>query len=320
MFDHQQAEVILRHDRQTWRCHWYDPDGDCEDWGNLPIVEWQPTALHAAQDFVSRKYQDFIRVGESSFPPGWAIVCVHNQADEKTLVGVKWRIGKGLEGASYLLDSQGKAIQRNGQIGLWKDAHQWNLTCLKWHRRFSEAEVSDLHSRERGRAECQISCEGPRELPVNPDLKRVLLIDSHLPDVDLFESEAATRIETMEWALVSDGREALETLQDSFSCDGAWIPDLVVLDLELSHSRFSGLWVLESMKSESGLDGIPTIIWTASDSPKLMHRAYELGITGYFVKHWDPYVRRQQVQAMLDFVQWDSMQRRVWSRRRVQTL
>jgi len=289
------------------------------------VIKSQRTALHAAYEFVFRTYYSLMYEGDP-VKQGNGVVCVHDRFEQKTLVGVDWWLGKGLEGVCRLLDSRGNPIRRERQIGLWTHAHQWDLDYLRWSGTAPDPEPDprDYESRpprieQRGHARrVDMYHHGLDVFPLNPNLKRVLLIDDHLPDINLFETEAKRLRDSIEWAVVSDGGEALELLDDS-SVGDSWRPDLVILDLQLNVSGFSGMRVLESMRDDPELADLLAMVWSDSDSPVVMHKAYELGVTGYFVKHWDPLVRTRQVRTMLSFARWDSLQRRVWSDRRMRT-
>jgi two-component system, chemotaxis family, response regulator Rcp1 len=77
----------------------------------------------------------------------------------------------------------------------------------------------------------------------------------------------------------SDGREVL-TLIDT--AGPAWHPDLIILDLNLP--RHDGIELLQKLRSTVGLNGVPVVVLTSSDSPKDRATATELGATRYLSK------------------------------------
>lgn len=89
----------------------------------------------------------------------------------------------------------------------------------------------------------------------------------------------------IEW--VRDGVEALEFLR----CDGAYAgrpsgqPRLVLLDLKMP--RMDGLQVLERMKRDEALRGIPVVMMTSSREEGDLVASYALGVNSYVVKPVD---------------------------------
>lgn len=74
-----------------------------------------------------------------------------------------------------------------------------------------------------------------------------------------------------------DGQAAVDLLSG-----GKRTPSLILLDLKLP--KLSGLEVLEWIRNSSGLKALPVFMLTTSTDPGEMSRAFELGVTSYFVK------------------------------------
>jgi CheY-like chemotaxis protein len=84
---------------------------------------------------------------------------------------------------------------------------------------------------------------------------------------------------------VRDGQEAVDYLQgEGQFTDRARhpLPQLVLLDLKMP--RLDGFDVLEWVRKQPGLSGVLIVIFSSSDEPKDMNRAYGLGATSYLVK------------------------------------
>jgi len=92
-------------------------------------------------------------------------------------------------------------------------------------------------------------------------------------------------------AMAANGVEALAALrQDKF--------DLVLLDIMMP--QLDGFGVLEAMKADASLAGIPVIVISANDDNAKFVRAIELGAMDYLAKPFDPVLLRARVRASLE--------------------
>ena len=91
--------------------------------------------------------------------------------------------------------------------------------------------------------------------------------------------------------MASNGVEALASLrQDKF--------DLVLLDIMMP--ELDGFGVLEAMKADPSLAGIPVIVVSANDDNAKFVRAIELGAMDYLGKPFDPVLLKARVRASLE--------------------
>jgi CheY-like chemotaxis protein len=84
---------------------------------------------------------------------------------------------------------------------------------------------------------------------------------------------------------VRDGQEVIEYLQGKgpFADRAAHpLPQLVLLDLNMP--RLNGFEVLGWLRRQPQLNGLHVVIFSASDEPKDLNRAYNLGADWYMVK------------------------------------
>ena len=84
---------------------------------------------------------------------------------------------------------------------------------------------------------------------------------------------------------VGDGQEVIDYLQGEgkFADRAVYpLPQLVLLDLNMP--RLDGFQVLEWVRQQPRFNGLHLVIFSASEEPKDMSRAYDLGANWYLVK------------------------------------
>jgi CheY-like chemotaxis protein len=84
---------------------------------------------------------------------------------------------------------------------------------------------------------------------------------------------------------VADGQEVVEYLKgDHPYFDRARYPLPALLLLDLNMPRLNGFDVLKWIRGQSGLCRLPVVVFTSSEQPKDVNRAYEMGANSYLVK------------------------------------
>lgn len=121
----------------------------------------------------------------------------------------------------------------------------------------------------------------------------VLLVEDNPADTALVQEafdrvDAGLRLESR-----ADGEEALGFLR-SLAETGTPGPRLVLLDLNLP--GVSGLQVLQHIRSNPELLGLPVIVFSSSQSPRDVEDAYRYGANGYVRKavNFDELVERMR--------------------------
>ena len=111
---------------------------------------------------------------------------------------------------------------------------------------------------------------------------KIMLVEDNPGDVMLTQvafSEA--KFET-QMRVLRDGEEAQEYFSAITLGHHDWVPDLVLLDLNLP--KVDGPQVLQTIKSRSVTKGIPVIVLTSSDAESDVVKTYDLSADGYVVK------------------------------------
>jgi two-component system, chemotaxis family, response regulator Rcp1 len=125
---------------------------------------------------------------------------------------------------------------------------------------------------------------GPRPL-------EILIVEDNIADAMLAKTALRDAGIVHEATVIKDGKNALALLRCQGKYAEAIRPDVVLLDLNLP--GISGYQILDEMRAEKGLQGIPVIVLSANTVPKNMKREDEALATKYLVKptHLNQYLR-----------------------------
>ncbi len=116
------------------------------------------------------------------------------------------------------------------------------------------------------------------------DLKRILLAEDDLRDVELTLAALDEHGLANEVVVVHDGAEALDYLRrrGKFQMRNEGHPVAVLLDLKMP--KVDGLEVLRQMKDDPQLKTVPVVILTSSREEQDLVEGYRLGVNAYVVK------------------------------------
>jgi CheY-like chemotaxis protein len=128
---------------------------------------------------------------------------------------------------------------------------------------------------------------------------RILLVEDDPGDVLITTEALADSVVDYELAVVEDGEEALDYLNQRGEHEGVTRPDLVLLDLNLP--RVSGREVLAEVKAHPDLAAIPVIILSTSDAEDDVVTTYKLHANAYVTKPVDFDQFHQVVRSIDDF-------------------
>ena len=119
------------------------------------------------------------------------------------------------------------------------------------------------------------------------DLKRILLVEDDLMDMELTLTALEERKLASEVLVVHDGEEAINYLysQGNFRMRSPGNPLLILLDMKLP--KVDGLGVLKRIKSDENLKMIPVVMLTSSREEQDVVESYKLGANAYVVKPID---------------------------------
>lgn len=113
-------------------------------------------------------------------------------------------------------------------------------------------------------------------------LKSILVAEDEETDVILLRRAFQTAGFECEATFVDDGEHAVTHLKKLLEQPQARLPALVILDLKMP--RMGGLDVLNWMRAQPIVRGIPAVIFSSSTSRRDINEAYEAGASAYLLK------------------------------------
>jgi len=112
----------------------------------------------------------------------------------------------------------------------------------------------------------------------------ILLADDNVADVALTQRALHRAQLSNPVQIVTTGQEVIEYLTGAIHArfSGARVPFLILLDLDLPD--LTGFEVLEWIRTQDTLSGVPVVIYTGSQNVSDANRAMHLGANSYWVK------------------------------------
>lgn len=126
---------------------------------------------------------------------------------------------------------------------------------------------------------------------------KILHIEDNPDDVMLMELAFRKANVSARLHVARDGQEAISSLQNGAFSTAP--PTCVLLDLKLP--GISGLEVLAWIRGQSRLKRLPVILFTSSNQPADVNRAYDLGANSYLVKPSDLESLTKLVKTVADY-------------------
>lgn len=116
---------------------------------------------------------------------------------------------------------------------------------------------------------------------------RILIVEDNPGDIRLIREafREANGNRAHEFIVAKDGAEALDFLHGRGVFGGAAKPDMITLDLNLP--KKNGREVLQEIKSDPILKGIPVVVFSSSSSPQDIEDAYHHYANCYVTKPSD---------------------------------
>jgi chemotaxis family two-component system response regulator Rcp1 len=112
--------------------------------------------------------------------------------------------------------------------------------------------------------------------------RSILIIDDNEGDVVLMKEVLKESRFHSKISVAKDGLEAMGALHSCGEMQKGSLPDIIFLDLSLP--KLDGYQVLREIRSDPALRPIPVIVFTGSNAPADIRKAYDCGANCYIVK------------------------------------
>ncbi len=111
---------------------------------------------------------------------------------------------------------------------------------------------------------------------------RIILVEDSAADAQIVRMALEQAGRPVEITVLDDGLTAIEYLTQSYARTARLPCDLVLLDLNLP--RLSGIEVLERIRANEDLKGLPVVVMSGSSDPLDVERCYRAGSNSYICK------------------------------------
>ena len=111
---------------------------------------------------------------------------------------------------------------------------------------------------------------------------RILVIEDNGSDVFLLERALKKQELRFELIHLLNGGEALAFIRREGAYADAAIPNLILVDLNLS--KYTGEEILREIRSAGHLGGVPVCVWSSSRSPRDEAVLKDLGVSQFITK------------------------------------
>ncbi|MVM36774.1 response regulator [Spirosoma sp. HMF3257] len=129
----------------------------------------------------------------------------------------------------------------------------------------------------------------------------ILYIEDNSDEADIFRRLMGLMTPSPSYLILPSGSQAIDYLlqQGSYQGQSPRLPNLVLIDLKLpGHSGFE---VIQQVRASSRTRYLPLVVYSSSENPKDMRRAYDLGANAYLIKPESYHQVSAMMQQAVDF-------------------
>ncbi len=129
----------------------------------------------------------------------------------------------------------------------------------------------------------------------------ILYIEDNADEADVFRRAVSRLPQSPSFTILSTGTEAINYLlqQGNYLGVATTMPKLVLIDLNLpGHSGFD---VIQQVRATSRTRYLPLVVYSTSDNPNDIRRAYDLGANAYLIKPGSYHEVSAMMSRAIDF-------------------
>lgn len=115
--------------------------------------------------------------------------------------------------------------------------------------------------------------------------KHLLVVEDDAADQMLIRRALSGSVNVESITVTEDGEEALAFLQRRGKYEQATRPDLIIMDFNLP--KADAVEIVENIRASKEFGPIPIVIFSTTESPRDISRAYAAGVNGFMVKPAD---------------------------------
>ena len=129
----------------------------------------------------------------------------------------------------------------------------------------------------------------------------ILYIEDNVDEADIFSRAITRQTSPPTFTILNSGSEGIDYLlrQGAYQGQNPPMPRLVLIDLNLP--GISGFEVIQQVRASNRTRYLPMVVYSSSDNPKDMRRAYELGANAYLVKPGSYHEVSAMMRRAVDF-------------------
>jgi CheY-like chemotaxis protein len=129
----------------------------------------------------------------------------------------------------------------------------------------------------------------------------ILYVEDNPDEADIFRRLISLMNPAPSYLILTSGSQAIDYLlqQGTYQGQSPPLPNLVLVDLKLpGHSGFE---VIQQARASSRARYLPLVVYSSSENPKDMRRAYDLGANAYLIKPESYHQVSAMMQQAVDF-------------------
>ena len=129
----------------------------------------------------------------------------------------------------------------------------------------------------------------------------ILYIEDNQDEADVFTRVMVRLANPPAFTILTSGTEAIDYLlhQGTYRGQNPPMPRLTLIDLNLPGR--SGFEVIQQVRASSRTRYLPVVVYSSSDNPEDMRRAYELGANAYLIKPGSYHGVSDMMRRAVDF-------------------